>query len=184
MSIRFYSFALVLFGSALQASLYAQKVNVDFNPAFDFSKVHTYHWKVHPAFEKHPEWRDDYAVAIQLILGDANEQLMKKGLQPVDFAPDVFITFLVSARDMQEIKTEVYDTWGGWYGWYAPPPWTVTTVENYKEGSLVIDMVNAKNSELVWRAFCWDSVRDMKERHKNVKSVVKKAFDRYPPKQK
>jgi hypothetical protein len=109
---------------------------------------------------------------------------MKKGLQPSESAPDIFITFLVSAQDMQKIRTEVYDSWGGWYGWYAPPAWTVTTVENYKEGSLMIDMVSAKNSQLIWRASCSDSIRDMKNRHKNVKSAVKKAFNHYPPKQK
>ena len=70
---------------------------------------------------------------------------------------------------------------GAWYGWYGPPTWTVTEIDYYKTGMLVLDIVDAATSKLIWRAYCSDTIRDMRHRDKNVNSVVRKALDRFPP---
>ncbi len=174
-----------IFGCALLPTVIrAQSVRVDFDPSVDLAAVHTYEWRTHPLFEKRPELKQLYSVAIGLVMGDANEQLMKKHINPVDAAPDVYLTFFVGSKEVQETRTDVIDTWGGWYGWYMAPVWTVTTTEKFVEGTLVMDMVDAHTSQLIWRAYCSDTIRDMKDRHKNIDSAVRKAFDHFPPKQK
>jgi hypothetical protein len=170
----------ILFPLAIRA----QKVKVDFDPSVDLSRVHRYQWRTHPLFDRYPELKEQYSVAIQLVMGAANQQLMKKGLQPVESSPDVYLTFFVGSKDVQKTRTDVMDTWGSWYGWYAPPTWTVTTTEQYIEGTLLMDLVDPRTSHLVWRAYCRDSIRDMQNRHKNIESAVKKAFNHFPPKQK
>jgi hypothetical protein len=162
----------------------AQKVKVEFDPSVDFARIHRYEWRTHPLFDKYPELKEQYSVAIQLVMGAANQQLTKKGALRVDSSPDVYLTFFVGSKEIQKMRTEVVDTWGGWYGWYAPPIWTVTTTEQYIDGILVMDMVDPRTSQLAWRAYCWDSIRDMQNRHKNIESAVRKAFNHFPPKQK
>lgn len=147
----------------------AQKVNIDFDRNFDFLKIHRYQWRTHPIFEKHPELRDEYSTAIQLIMNATNEQLMKKGYQPVSSAPDVFLTFFVTARDVTNTYTDMMSPagiWYGWYGWYVPPMWTVTRTEKYLEGTLVMDLVSAKDTQMIWRASATDSVKDFRNRDK------------------
>jgi len=177
----------MLAGFALLAGpAWSQKVKIDFDNNFDFSKVHRYQWRTHPIFEKHPELRDRYSTAIQLVMNATNEQLMKKGYRPVSSAPDVFLTFFVTAQGKERTYSDVINPLGpgyGWYGWYAPPIW-VTHTETYLQGTLLMDMVNPSNSTLVWRATSTDQISDFRNRDKNVDAAVKKIFGKFPPKQK
>ena len=160
----------------------AQKVSVDFDKDADFSRVRTYQWRVHPAFEKQPALKEIYATGIQLVLEAGNRELPKHGLRPADGPPDVFITFYLSAEDRTEVRTITEYANTGWYGWYSVPVWTRTEVDYKKAGILVIDVVDAATSKLLWRAYCTDTIDDMRKRHENVNSAVKKAFNRFPPK--
>jgi hypothetical protein len=54
----------------------------------------------------------------------------------------------------------------------------------YKTGILVLDVVDAATSKLIWRAYCSDTIRDIANRDKNINATVKKAFDKFPPKKK
>ena len=107
-------------------------------------------------------------------------------MTPADSHPDVFVTFFIVAKPKQREVTTFIDPGPSWwvtpYGWYVPPVWTSTEIENYLDGMLVMDIVDANNSHLLWRAYCGDQVNDWNNRHKVVDKVVKKAFDRYPPK--
>jgi Domain of unknown function (DUF4136) len=138
-------------------------------------------------FEKHPELRDHYSTAIQLVMNATNERLMKKGYQPVSSTPDVFLTFFVSAKDVTNTYTDMIGPsgiWYGWYGWYVPPAWTVTRTEQYLEGTLLMDMIDPKGTQLIWRASATDSIKDFRNRDKNVDAAVKKIVSKFPPKQK
>jgi hypothetical protein len=164
----------------------AQSVKVDFDQNFDFSKVHRYEWRTHPIFDKHPELRERYSTAIQLVMNATNQQLMKKGYQPVSSTPDVFLTFYVTGRDVTSTYTDMIGPGVpyGWYGWYTPPVWTVERTEQYVEGTLLMDMVDPKHTQLIWRASATDSIKDFRNRDKNVDAAVKKIFRKFPPKQK
>jgi hypothetical protein len=35
----------------------------------------------------------------------------------------------------------------------------------------------------LWRAYCGEKIEDFRKRDKDIKSVVKKALERFPPKQ-
>jgi hypothetical protein len=99
----------------------------------------------------------------------------------------MFVTFFLAAKDSQRTTTSFVDPgpwWGPGYGWYAIPSWTVTETEYYLTGMLVIDIVDATSMKLLWRAFCGDEVTDMRNRHKNINSAVKKALEKFPPRPK
>ena len=178
-------FALYLFaGLLLVPSAFAQKVSIDFDNEADFSRIQRYQWRTHPAFEKHPELKEKYATGIQLVLEASNGELMKKGLRPSDGPPDVFITFYLAAEDNQKVQIITEAIPGSWYGWYGQPTWTRTEVDYYKTGMMVMDIVDAKTSKLIWRAYCSDTIRDMRHRDENVNATVKKAFKSFPPKHK
>jgi hypothetical protein len=75
----------------------------------------------------------------------------------------------------------VLSGWSG-YGWYGAPTWTVTEVEDYLRGMLVIEILDAHTSKLLWRAACGDQIKDMRKRDENINKIVKKALERFPPK--
>ena len=51
-------------------------------------------------------------------------------------------------------------------------------------GMLVLEMFDARTSKLLWRAYCHDRINDMTKRDKIINDVVKKAVEKFPPKQK
>jgi hypothetical protein len=166
----------------LPRSALAQKVNIDYDHNADFSHIRRYQWRTHSIFEKHPQLQETYATGIQIVLDAGNTQLMKRGFQPDDSSADIFITFFLLSREDQRLKSTMDAGWGSEYTWTGLPYSTTTQVEQYLRGMLVIDIVDAHTSKLLWRAYCGDEVKDFRKRDKNITSAVRRAFDRFPPK--
>lgn len=171
-------------------SMSAQTVKTQFDKDAKFDQYKRYMWREHPLVAKHPEVRQ-YTVGAQLVQSDVNGILMERGYVPVDDKPDMFMTFFVTARGGQEVTsvpaTSFSAGYYAWpYSWYAwSPVWFSaweTEVRNYVEGILVLDIVDAKTNQLIWRAIGKDKIDDMKNRHKNIENVVKKALKKFPPK--
>jgi Domain of unknown function (DUF4136) len=158
----------------------AQSVKTDYDKSVDFSKFHHYEWRDSPEFEKQPDLKTRYAVGIDLVRSAVNKGLMAKGYVPVDFTPDFYVTLFLGSKGMTDVTT--LDM--GWYTWgpYWYPMWTTVMVSHYTEGTLILDIVDAKTNKLAWRAFCHDDIRDPKQRHENVERAVKKALKKFPPK--
>jgi hypothetical protein len=175
---------LVLFSRGATAA----SVHVESTPGFNFASFKTYGWKVHPVFEKKPELAEKYSIGIGLVMNATNQNLMPRGFQSTRESPDFFITFLLTTDQKQDVTVEFESGgmygWGGWYGWSSMyyPTWTKTVTSNYVEGTLVLDIVDAKTKQLVWRAYCRDDVKEWKNRDKNVQNTVNKALKRFPPK--
>jgi hypothetical protein len=47
-----------------------------------------------------------------------------------------------------------------------------------------MDMVDPKDKQLIWRASASNSIKDFRNRDKNVDAAVKKIFNKFPPKEK
>jgi len=157
----------------------APKVTVNHDDQFDFSALKSYAWRTHPVMEKNPELANR-AIAGDIVMSMGNEILMGRGFVPVDAEPDFYATFFV--KGTAEEEATMLTT--GWY--YGPTPyWSGTTQTTYRKflsGTLVLDIVDAKANRLVWRAFCHDDIKDMKERHKSIAKAVEKALKSFPPK--
>ncbi|HWF46702.1 MAG TPA: DUF4136 domain-containing protein, partial [Bryobacteraceae bacterium] len=56
------------------------------------------------------------------------------------------------------------------------------TTENYKVGTLVVDLFDASNKQLIWRGSASDTLSDKSEKNiKNLDKGVQKMFDHFPP---
>ena len=180
---------LALFGLLLSTAAFAQKVVVEYDHDVDITKLRRYDYKEHPFLKTHPESRQ-FTVGMQLVQSQMNEILMKRGYVPDDGKPEFYITLFITARLGQETHTVAIPStypggymWpGSWYSWSSAyfPAWD-TWVEDYVQGILLIDVVDAKTNKLLWRAACRDKIDDMKERHKVVDDIVKKAMKKFPP---
>src|SRR5687767_3487943 len=106
-SLRSTVLVCILASGALVSTAAGQKIKVEFDPDADFSRVKLYQWRTHPVFEKHPDRKELYATAIQLVMQEGNAELMKRGLQPADSSPDVFVTFLLQATPGSRTVTNV-----------------------------------------------------------------------------
>ena len=156
---------------------YAQKVNVDWDRGADFSKFHTYAWQQSP----HPA----KGLWDQRVIDGVNKQLQAKGLKEVQSDPDLWVVYTSHVEDQKQVVGTGYNYGPGW-GW---GPWwggpTTTTYQTYitREGTLVVELANAKNHELEWRGSVTDTISDNSNKNiNNLDKAITKLFKNYPPK--
>src|ERR1700691_6705846 len=149
----------------------AQDVHTDYDHHANFERYHTYSWeKVHTS---DPLWESRIKDAV-------DRDLQAKGWQKVDSGSDVALMAVGSSKNQQEYTT-FYNGLGGWrWGGFGE---TTTTVENYKVGTLVLDMYDAKRKQLIWRGAASDSLSDKPAKNeKNLEKAVDKMLKDFPPK--
>jgi hypothetical protein len=113
--------------------------------------------------------------------------LETRGLQevPRDQKHDLAIRVWIALRDRQSVSTISYGNyWGGfdpfWYG-----PWAYgyeeTVIHDYKEGTLIIDLLNPATKQLVWRTYLKRDFKDRAKAYDQAKNELNAAFAKYPP---
>jgi hypothetical protein len=156
----------------------AQKTSSDFDKTANFASYHTYAMKDGtPATDP---------LMDQRIVSALKTQLAAKGFTPSP-TPDVFVTYHVSVEKQKDISA--YSMGGGPYGWGWGGGWgqTDVRVNEIPIGTLVIDMVDAKKNQMVWRGMGTkeiDPQAKAEKRDKNVNEAVEKMLKHYPPKEK
>lgn len=122
-------------------------VSTDYDPEVDFSQYKTYRW-----YEGKPVPGDELAKAPLIqkrVMAGIDKALQEKGFEKTDSdAADIVIVIHAGIKDRMQITNYGsygwYDPWWGGYGGY-------TDVSHYEEGTLVIDIVDTNDKELVWR---------------------------------
>jgi hypothetical protein len=95
-----------------------------------------------------------------------------KGLQTSPDKPDLIVTYTAGAKE----KTELVNDGGGWYDYgYDDLDWT----EQYRQGTLVIDVVDSGTKKLVWRAVAVADDENFRS-DKVLKKAVDSALAKYP----
>lgn len=178
-AIFFYLLAMLL---APQARA---KMNVDFNPNLDFSKYKTF------AYIGGVE----HLVMLQLnpdeIRNNVHEavarELTKRGLKEVkrDEHPDLVVRYFANSES--QVNFAATGDWGGFdpfivdYWAYTYELWSATTT---REGSLMIDLIDVKRKDLVWRLFLEQKILNVDKVWAKVNQEITKGFESYPPTEK
>jgi len=163
------AFLMVLLGSA-----FGQHVQTDFDHRANFSRYKTYSWQEVKA--SNSLWDDRIKDAV-------NAQLAAKGWTQVDNGADVAIVAIKTTRTEKTLQT-FYDGLGGGWRWrgFGGFGESTTTEQDYKEGTLVVDMYDASTKQLIWRASAEDMLSDKAEKNeKNLEKGVAKMFKSFPP---
>ena len=169
----FLLFLLASCGSAI--SVYS-----DYDKNADFSQYRTY------AFHKRGIDRLQISeLEKKRILHAIDNELSKKGMTKSE-TPDLLINILTKERE--RVDVDQYNSgWGyGWrYGW-NPYLWGGRTyVTTTTEGTLYIDLIDAKKKELVWEGEGIGYLSDNRnEKEKEINEFVAKILAQFPPKAK
>jgi len=165
----FASFGIVLL---LSTALIAVDVKTDYDRSTDFSQYKTYSWE--KVQTQDPLWVDRIKQAV-------NAALTAKGWTPVESGGDVSVLAMEMTQNHRTLNT-YYDGFGGGWRWGGGLGSATTTVDNYKVGTLVVDLFDAKTKELIWRGSSSDTLSDKSDKNiKNLDKGVQKMFDHFPP---
>ena len=154
---------------------FAQQVKTDYDRSADFAQYKTYSWE--KVQTQDPLW-------VNRIKEAVNADLTANGWMPVESGGNVAIVAMEMTKDHQTLNT-YYDGFGGGWGWGGGFGDATTSTENYKVGTLVVDLFDANTKKLIWRGSSSDTLSD--KSGKNIKALdkgVQKMFDHFPPGQK
>jgi hypothetical protein len=161
----------VAFGSIAAIGASAQKITVEFDQAADFSKYKTFTIRKGTLNSRNAALHSD--LVRKQIDADIEKALTKKGLTEVSGHADLNVVYRLGAA--RRTQLEAYPA--GWRGWGT----RVVRVP-YAEGTLVIDLRDPATRSLVWRGIAQESKSDPTKIQGKLDDMVKKSFDKYPPK--
>ncbi|MDR6843933.1 DUF4136 domain-containing protein [Flavobacterium granuli] len=116
------------------------------------------------------------------ILNAIDQQLQSKGFTKSE-NPDLLINIFTKSRE--EISVNQFNAGYG-YGWgWGWNPYMYgghTTVTSSTEGTLYIDLIDAKKKELIWQGEGTGTLsKDMAEKDAIVNDIVTQILAQYPP---
>lgn len=155
----------------------AQEVRTDYDRNANFSQYKTF------SFEK---IQTKNQLLIDRITSAVTAALTAKGLNQVPSGGDIRIVAIEMTKEQQTLNT-FYDNFGGDWGWRWGGGFgegeSTTTTDTYRVGTLVVDLFDSKNKELIWRGSESDVLSDKSSKNiKNLDKGVEKLFKEFPPK--
>ncbi|MCU0356415.1 MAG: DUF4136 domain-containing protein [Cyclobacteriaceae bacterium] len=123
------------------------RIYSDYDRDYDISKFNTYAWADDLTIESRNNPLYYNELNDKRIRQAVDDQLKVKGYRLTQDKPVLKIHYHISVEDRMEIRTDPY----GFYG----PYWmrTDTYSYSYREGTLIIDFMDAGNSNLLWRGW-------------------------------
>jgi hypothetical protein len=174
-------------GLILAAGCAGQSVTTDYSPATSFSQYKTFALVMPP---------DTGAQQLldQRVRNAVQAQLTTKGLTLADRQDaDLYVGYGM----VDKTHTQVYsynDGWGwgggrwGWRYWRYGVAWPTSSqrrIETYTDGTVVVNLVDAKTKQVVWESEVPDVVNIPVDNPiratKEVDAAVAKLFTKYPP---
>ena len=154
-------------------SALAQKITTESAPKASFASYKTFMWI------KEPKVGDP--LLKQRIIDDVTAQLRAKGWQPVSQGADIAVAAHMATQTEKTLNT-FYDGFGGGWRWGGRFGSATTTVNTYEEGTLIVDLFDAKTKEAVWRGTATQEVSNNPEKQsKNIDKAAEKLFSKFPP---
>ena len=145
---------------------YAQKVSVDSDPAAPFATYKTYAWREGtPAPDPFAQERLQSAV---------DEKLSARGLAMNPSAPDVIVVTHVTTSDRKELVLNGFGPGPWWGGGTA-------SVKTYVDGTLIVDLYDAKTKKMVWRGVATATASDKPTKNaEKMNKALDKMFEKFP----
>jgi hypothetical protein len=163
----------------------AFKVKTDHDATADFSSFKTFAF-AGPA-EMNRGGIYDNSLMRKRIESAVVRELTAKGLRQVglDEPQDLRVHYWVHIQDKQRLEstgpTVGVARYPGGYGWGAGYGGGVTTYE-YKEGTLILDLIEPAKKQLVWRATIVGTLQEStKDNVELGNKAIAEAFESYPP---
>lgn len=163
--------AMPLLLATMTVPAFADHVKVDYNHSTQFSALRTYSWSaVHTT---NSIWDARVKAAI-------DKQLAAKGYTEVPTGGAVSLVAVEKISVHQQVDT-TYDGFGG-RRFMGGTGDAITSVDNYKVGTLIVSMFDGTSRQLIWRG---TSSRDLagnpEKNTKKLDSDIQKMFAEFPP---
>ena len=152
-------------------------VSYDYDKNMNFSGFKTYGWR---DMQRTVEMND---LVVNRVQDAVDRELQVKGFRQVPESPDFFIALHISTQQKLDITDWGYGTgayWGRGYGY----GYGGITSRDYQEGTLIIDIIDTAENELVWRGSATgivDPGLSPEKRTQEINNAVARILEKFPP---
>lgn len=161
------------------ASCSSVSVNSDYDKNATFDSYKTY------AYQK--SGIDKVAISDldkKRILRSIDETMTVKGFTKSE-TPDLLINFFTNEKEQVDVN-QFNMGWGWGFGWgwgWNPGMWGGnTSISRYTQGTLTIDIIDAKKKDLIWQGIGEGVLtKNAEKKDENIKEFVTKILEQYPP---
>jgi hypothetical protein len=165
--------AIIFLASAfLFLSCSSMSVRTDYDRDADFGAYKTFSWL---PMKNHSEGRnplDNKLTEARIKRAIEREMTAKGYVYKPEGAVDLRIAYFIGTRKIVRVDHYGYRWWGG------PRR---TEVTRYREGTLVIDLINTGTDQLVWRGSATDVVKSPDEAEDKIFESVQAIMAKFPP---
>lgn len=162
-------------------------VSSDFDHAVNFRNYHTWAWYPKQASDTEGGPAQGYESFTDQRIRDAvAKDLATKGLMPATSEPDVYVAYSVRVENKQQVASGYpyspygYGYGGYGYGGFGGYPYGGRSY-NYKAGTVVIDIVDARRKELAWRGTGQAQLDQNSISEAETYRIVNSVLSNYPP---
>jgi uncharacterized protein DUF4136 len=160
------------------AAAFAQDVTVDFDKDANFSTIKTFSAKIGTG------WGNP--ITEKRVLNEIESSLEEKGWKKAadEKSADAVVVLHGASQIKKDLNTFYSGGYGGygWRGWGGGMGTAQTTVSEYKVGTLVVDIFDAKSKNLIYRGTASDEISDKPEKNqKKMAKAADKLFKDFPP---
>ncbi len=116
------------------------------------------------------------------VLNEVSKQLQMKGLKVSD-TPDLIINLKANHKQIKDIQARnPYGVYGGFgYGGFGFGMSRIFS-NNYNQGSLIIDLIDAQSQKLIWQGVGTGiAVDSPRLKQKEIPQIVAEIMANYPP---
>lgn len=157
------------------ASCSSVRVTSDYDTATDFSKFKTFAF-----YKKGIDKVEISDLDKRRILKAIENELLAKGLI-ISENPDILVNIFTKSRQ----KVDVYNNnmYMGWHPWYYGPNFGMH-ISKYTEGTLFVDLIDAKSKELAWQGIgsgALNTSGNVTKKEERIKEFVGEIMAKYPP---
>jgi hypothetical protein len=150
--------------------------NFDYDLNWDFASLKTYQLLTPPTDSTVDSLSRDR------VTNAINSGLVARGYSEVDADPDFLVAYHVGSQNKIEVSDwgYVYGRRAGYYGARV----SAVDVYEYREGSLIVDIVDAKTHKLIWRGTArkvLDTNPTPEQRTETINVAVEKILEHFPP---
>jgi len=164
-------------------------VDADYDTKSNFSNLKTYSW-VQATQPATGDARIDNSLLDSRVRSAVDQSLKARGyVKTSEVNPDFLVGYLAGIEEKTDVTTINRPSTAGMMGGYYSSAYfaysnSETFVTQYQEGSLLIDIVNPKTKELMWRGTGKATVLENakpEKREKRISEGVAKILAQFPP---
>jgi hypothetical protein len=170
---------LVIPALLLSACASGPTIVANTNPGTDFSAFKTYNFFQPLGTDRAGGVRTPLS---SRLISSMNRELISRGMSLSD-SPDLLVDFVVSAEDRIDVRTTPTHTVHRthWNRGFSTWPTYNTTVRQYTEGSLVIDLINPATNTLVGEGGAQSRIRSTDFTQQQIDEIVSKIMTELLP---